>query len=222
MISIFSDFLQQISHQRLLIRQFDAMNPADVMEAVHHSVTASVIGLAFTKKRDYMIDSSVSDWKTLPMKHGLRTARFQVRMFSDLEKTFSRVKPCISIDLKWATHPFAEGTEFLVYHGYIISSSQRVVVKKYKFQGEEYNNISCYLIKKKVCTLCSVYANKFTRKIALIKLQINPMNVMVCGSQYYLVEIFLEGEMEKYNNNVGVVCSESPLSQLLQAFSHFS
>ena len=110
-----------------------------------------------------------------------------------------------------------------MYHGYDVSSGQSLVLKVYKFQEEEYSTFESYLRKVKVRILCTAYVNMFTEKIATLKLEINPMYVLQCDrDKYYLMENFLVGTMEKYNNNVGVVCSESPLSEIMQAFSHFS
>ena len=42
MIGIFNDSLRMLSDQRLMIRQFDAVQTSEVGEAVHNSVTASI------------------------------------------------------------------------------------------------------------------------------------------------------------------------------------
>ena len=44
MISVFNDSLRRVSHQQLLIRQFEAIKPNEVSDAVHKSLTASVGG----------------------------------------------------------------------------------------------------------------------------------------------------------------------------------
>ena len=38
----------------------------------------------------------------------------------------------------------------------------------------------------------------------------------------YILQKLIEGTFEKFNTNSGIVCSRSPLSDALQAFSHFT
>ena len=51
MINIFNDSLKRLSDNRLLIRQFDAVESKQIGEAVRGSVTTSVFGAEARKKR---------------------------------------------------------------------------------------------------------------------------------------------------------------------------
>ena len=115
MISVFNDFLQfMISNQCLLIREFDAMHPSEVLAAVHRSVTASIVGSAFTKKTSYKIDPVVPDWKSpfLVVMEGIKTPPVHHKSLRDLQRgQIPEPRNFIPIMFKCVPNPFAEGTE---------------------------------------------------------------------------------------------------------------
>jgi hypothetical protein len=232
MISIFNDCLQRVSNQRLLIRQFDAMQPTEVRASVHRSVSASIYGSQAAKKarlRKYKIDSTIPEWQSTSLieNYGQKTPAVGMKSLYDLQAGLLPEQPTIPIAFKCAPNPFAEGSECLVYHGYDLTNKRAMVLKKYKREGAEFNSLDCYMREIEVRTICTTYASHFnnlkTKPPGSARLEVVPVDVVSCpGQDYYLMETFLGGEVEKYSNNAGVVCSKSPHSELLQAFSHFT
>ena len=53
---------------------------------------------------------------------------------------------------------------------------------------------------------------------------VHPVKIVQCqgSQQIYMLEAFLEGNIEKYNNNVGIACTKAAESDMMQAFSHYS
>ena len=68
-----------------------------------------------------------------------------------------------------------------------------------------------------VYTICTMYASHFNsdknKPSRSVRLQWMWCPVLD------LLEVFLGGKVEKYSNNAGLVCSKSPHSELLQAFT---
>lgn len=232
MISVFNDCLQRISNQRLLIRQFDAMQPSEVRASVHRSVSASIYGSEAAKKarmRAYKLDSTIPDWNSTSLfeNYGKKTPAVGIKSLHDLQKDLSLEPPSIPITFKCAPNPFAEGEECLVYHAYDLTSKRAIVLKKYKREGSEFNSLKSYMREVEVRTVCSTYAKEFNadknKPPGSARVDVTPVDVVQCtGEDYFLLESFLSGKLEKYSNNAGLVCSKSPLSELMQAFSHYS
>ena len=99
MISVFNTYLQEISKQKQLICQFDAMNPSKITEEVHCLVTASIIGFSIIKRSNYQIDPSIPDWNGLVVKKGLRT-KYINPVSDDVEYAISHIGGC-SIDVSF-------------------------------------------------------------------------------------------------------------------------
>ena len=102
-----------------------------------------------------------------------------------------------------------------------------IVLKKYKRVGTEFNSLDCYMCEIELRTICSTYVSHFniekTKPPGSARLEVTLVDVVCCpGQDHYLLETFLGGKVEKYSNNAGLVCSKSPHSELLQAFSHFT
>ena len=232
MISIFNDCLQRVSNQRLLIRQFDAMQPTEVRASVHRSVSASIYGSQAAKNarlRKYKIDSTIPEWHSTSLieNYGQKTPAVGIKSLYDLQAGLLPEQPTIPVTFKCAPNPFAEGSECLVYHGYDLTNKRAMVLKKYKRDGAEFNSLDCYMREIEVRTIYTTYASHFnnlkTKPPGSARLEVIPVDVVSCpGQDYYIMETFLGGEVEKYSNNAGVVCSKSPHSELLQAFSHFT
>ena len=232
MIGIFNECLQRISNQRLLIRQFDAMQPSEVRAAVHRSVSASISGSAaarVARVRQYKMEPIIPDWKSTALieTYGRKTPAVGMKSLQDLQKGVNIEQPSIPITFKCAPNPFADGTECLVYHAYDFTSEKAVVLKRYKQEGAEFNSLECYMREVELRTICTSYAIEFnsqkTKPPGSARVDVTPVDVVTCGgSDHYLLETFLGGKMEKYSNNRGVVSSELPYSELLQAFSHYS
>ena len=232
MIEVFNECLQRISNQRLLIRQFDAMQPSEVGMSVHRAVTASVYGSESAKKarlRSYKLDPAIPDWNSSSIfeQYGKKTPAPGIKSMQDLQQELNFEPPSVPITLKCAPNPFAEGEECLVYHAFDLTSKRAVVLKKYKREGSDYNSLECYMRELEIRTICSTYAREFNADKAKppgsTRLDFHPVDIVECpGPEHYLLESFLSGKLEKYSNNTGVVRSKSGLSELTQAFSHYS
>lgn len=232
MISIFNECLQRISNQRLLIRQFDAMQPTEVRASIHRSVTASIYGSEAAKKarmRAYKLDPLIPDWNSTSLfeTYAKKTPAIGLKSLPDLQNGLDIEPPSIPITFKCAPNPFAEGEECLVYHAYDVTTKKAIVLKKYKREGLEYNSIESYMREVEVRTICSTYALEFNadkrKPVGSVRIEVTPVDAVQCnGGDLYLLETFLGGKMEKYSNNAGLVCSKSPLSEIMQAFSHYS
>ena len=232
MIEIFNNCLQMISNQRFLIRQFDATKPLELGASVHRSVSASIFGSEAAKKarvRAFKLDPAIPDWN-LPAiieKYGKKTTPLGIRSMNDLQQELTFDRPSLPITLKIAPNPFADGEEFLVYHSFDLSAKKAVVLKKYKQEASEFNNLECYMKELEIRSICSTYAREFNadqqKPPGTARIDVHPANVIEFpGPDCYLMETFLGGKMEKFSNNCGVVCSKSGLSELVQAFSHYS
>ena len=232
MIEIFNNCLQLISNQRFLIRQFDATKPLELGASVHRSVSSSIFGSEAAKKarlRSFKLDPAIPDWNSPAIieKYGKKTTPLGIRSMRDLQHELAFDHPSLPITLKVAPHPFADGEEFLVYHSYDLSSKKAVVLKKYKQEAPEFNKLECYMKELEIRSICSTYAREFNadqqKQPGTARIDVHPANVVEFpGPECYLMESFLGGAMEKFSNNRGVVCSKSGLSELVQAFSHFS
>ena len=232
MISVFNECLQHISNQRFLIRQFDAMQPTEVRESIHRSVSASIYGSEAAKKarmRKYRLDPIVPDWNSTSLieTYGQKTPAVGLKSLRDLQTTLSLELPSIPITFKCAPNPFAEGTECLVYHAFDLTGRKATVLKKYKREGEDFNSLECYMREIEIRTVCATYATEFNsdkrKPPGTTQVDVTPVDVVQSpGKEHYLMENFLGGKLEKYSNNTGLVCSKSPNSELLQAFSHYS
>ena len=86
----------------------------EVLAAVHRSVTASIVGSAFTKNTSYKIDPVVPDWKSpfLVVREGIKTAPVHHKSLRDIQSgQIPEPRNFIPIMFKCAPNPFAEGTE---------------------------------------------------------------------------------------------------------------
>ena len=232
MISVFNEYLQRISNQRLLIRQFDAMQPSEIRDSVRRSVTASIHGSEAAKKarvRSYKLDTAIPDWSSVTIieTYGKKTPAMGMKSLQNIQGELSLEPPSLGITFKCAPHPFAEGEECLVYHAYDMVAKKAMVLKRYKRESAEFNSLDCYMREIEIRTISSTYAREFNadkkKPPGSARIEFTPVDVVQCnGEQHYLLETFLGGKMEKYSNNAGLVSSNSLHSELMQAFSHFS
>ena len=109
MIGIFNDSLRSLSDQRLMIRQFDAVQPSEVGEAVHKSVTASIFGSESSKKRNrrYTLSSTIPDWHSTAIieQYGKKTPPPGPKSLRDLQEDLILEGPSVRVCFKCAPHP---------------------------------------------------------------------------------------------------------------------
>ena len=231
MIGIFNDSLRSLSDQRLMIRQFDAVQPSEVGEAVHKSVTASIFGSESSKKRNrkYTLNSTIPDWHSTAIieQYGKKTPPPGPKSLCDLQEDLILEGPSVRVCFKCAPHPFAEGAECLVYHAFDFTNRRQVVLKQFKAEDKEHNTLECYMKELEIRTIASAYAREFNsdkkKASGICPIEFVPLDVVECvGGVRYLLETFMGGKIEKFSNNVGVVSSKSPQSEVMQVFSHFS
>ena len=130
--------------------------------------------------------SAVPSFSSLPARHGT-VFRFEIgeltpeQMWGDQRLPMTK-RP---IQLRMATHPFAEGTERLAYHGIDQSyvdmsvtshssassssigkdspSGKRVVLKEYKFRGKGQNKLQRYLAHMEAQSVAARLAQEFCK-----------------------------------------------------------
>jgi len=147
---------------------------------------------------------------------------------SDLQKNISQLDPpIVDVCFKIAQDPFTEGTESHVYHGYDVGNRRSIVLKRFKRSAPEFNQLSCYMGKLEVQLIASVYCREFCQDQPKtlaneMTIEFSPVDVVQCDRrEIYLWEPQLNGSVEKFSTNSGVVRA-SPHNDLLQAYSHYT
>lgn len=229
MIGIFNDSLQSLSNQHLMIRQFDAIHPSEVGEAVHKSVIASIFASQSAKNDNfkYTLDTTIPKWHSTWVieQNGKKTPPNQSKSLHDLQEGLILQGPSIQLRFKCAPHPFAVGEGCLIYHAFDFTTDRSVVMKQFKAEGKEHNSFQHYMKKLEIRIIASAYAKEFNMENirGTTPIEFVPLDVIECaGGKCYLLEPFIAGEIEKFSNNIGVVSNKSPHSEIMQAFSHFS
>lgn len=179
----------------------------------------------------YTLDPNVPDWNSpgIVQQTARKTPPPAIKRLCDLQHSELMLeKPSVNFVFKMAPNPFAEGSECLVYHGSDLLNFRKVVLKRFKRSGTEHNTLECYMKELEIRTIATVYAREFsTDKLKppnTPPIDFTPLDVVQCSNGViYMLEQFLSGKIEKFNNNRGIVAGKgSPLSDLLQAFSHYS
>ena len=196
-------------------------------------MTASVYGSAALKKAavcSFKLDPAIPDWNSpsIAQQTAKKTPPPAILRLLDLqEHDLVLETPSVPFSFKIAPNPFAEGSDCLVYHGSDLVNFRKIVLKKFKRSGSEHNTLDCYMQELLVRTISTTYAREFN--IEKLKppntctIDYTPLDVVQCnGGTFFLLEAFLTGKIEKFNNNNGVVVKSSPYSDLLQAFSHYT
>ncbi|XP_065894435.1 alpha-protein kinase vwkA-like isoform X1 [Dysidea avara] len=231
MISVFNKSLQQLSSHRLLIRQIEAIDPKVMGDAVNRSVMGSIYGAEAARKakqKSYNLNPNIPEWGPMPELQGKKTSAPPHKSMEDLQKGLTINPPSVNISFKCAPDPFAEGEECLVYHGYDVTGKRKVVLKKYKREGQEFNSLDCYIRELKVRTIVNTYVQSFNddklKPSTAIQVSVHPVEIIQCqgSQQVYMLESFLSGNIEKYNNNAGIASCKAEESDMMQAFSHYS
>ena len=146
----------------------------------------------------------------------------------DLQDKLELEGPAVNIHFKVAPNPFAEGKESLVYHGYDYTNKRAVVFKQYKMAASDFNTLDCYMKELEIRTIAAAYTNEFNSHkqmpVGCSPIEFAPLDIVQCqgGGNCYLLEPFIPGKIVKFNNNSGVVCTNTPDTELLQAFSHYT
>ena len=226
MIQVFNDSLKELSKHSLLIRQFEAVQPDQIGEAVHKSVTASVMAVEAKKASSMAIctlDSSVTNWSVLAEKSGIKTPPPGPKSLNALQEGLKLEKPSIPLRIKIAQNPFNDGKESVVYKGYDARNNRHLVLKQFKARG---NTLDSYMKVLEIRTIASTYATEFNqdkRKPShLDAVELISVDIADISGDLYVLQPFTDGKFEKYNTNHGIVCMTSPQSDMMQAFSHFT
>lgn len=230
MIGVFNESLRRQSSNHLMIRQFEALQQDEVREGVHKAVTSSVYASKAAKKasvRSYTLDPSAPNWSSVPEQRARKTPPPGQLTLHHLQEGIKLEEPVVHTSLKCALRPFAEGEESIVFRGYDLTNRRDVVLKQSRRDASEYNSLEHYMMVLQIHTVAAAYAREFNseklKPQATNSIEFVPLDVIQCtNGTCYSMEPFVLGKFEKYNNNVGVVDSKSPLSPLLQAFSHYT
>ena len=232
MISVFNESLRRLSNQCLMIRQFDAMQPQEVGTAVHKSVTASVAGAEARKVASadsWTLDPTVPNWVSRPEMSALKVQPPGVLSLADLQKQeLSLPSPSTPFHFKHAANPFAVGEEAVVFHALDTRTSSHVVIKELHTRQGDADALQACKTTAEMQIVASAYAREFSEDRAKPRstptVEYTGCDVIQCSSgKCYLVEQLLAGTFEKFSNNFGVVRhSGTPVSDVLQAFSHYT
>lgn len=232
MITIFNELLKETSGHKLMISQFEAVNPAKVVNRVFDSVVHSINATTMTLTgrrcpiRSYSIDKSNPNWGTLKEHLATYLSMTPIPEETEDEEGTIASRPRTAT-LLVADRPFDEGALSIVFHCRDAVTGKRYVMKQSKREGKEFNSRSYYedvvLRQKKAAR----YAKKFNqekprgvRSVQFASVQV--LQVERNGkNELGLIEPLLEGKYEKFNTNNGWV-SKSPYSATLQAFSHYT
>ena len=190
----------------------------------------SVYGVTAAKSatvKAYTLDQTIPQWDSIRGIKGKKTSLPSPRSIADLQKELKIDPPSIEISFKCAPNPFSEGNKYIMYRGYDVTSKRNIVLKKYKQESDEYNNIECYMKELEIRIITSTYVQAFNdekEKPSSSVLKVHPAEIVQCQEtqQIYLLESFLEGNVKKYNNNAGMVSTRPAESDMMQAFSHYS
>ena len=231
MITIFNELLKETSGHKLMISQFEAVNPSKVVARVFDSVVRSIDATTMTLTgrgypfRPYSIDKSNPDWSSL--KEHLATYLTSIPEEPEDEESTLSSRPSTATLLKVADKPFDEGALSIVFHSQDTVTGKHYVFKQSKREGKEYNSQSYYedvVSRQKRATR---YAKKFNQEKPRGVRSVQFANVKVLQMErdgtpeLGVIEPFIEGKYEKFNTNNGWV-SKSPYSATLQAFSHYT
>ena len=232
MITVFNESLRSLSSQCLMIRQFDAKEPQEVGTAVHKSVTASVVGSEARKiasADSWTLDQAVPTWTSLPELSALKAQPPGLLSLADLQRQDVLLpNPSMAFHYKCAAAPFAVGEEAVVFHALETRTSSRIVMKELHTKKSGTDALQACKTTAEMQLVASVYAREFTKDATKPRHTPNVAyigcDVIQCSNgKCYLVEQLLEGSFEKFSNNFGVVRQPgSPLSDVLQAFSHYT
>ena len=191
----------------------------------------SVYGAEVARKatlKSYKLNPDIPEWGSISAITGNKTSTPPFKSMEDLQNGLKLDAPATNISFKCAPDPFAEGEECLVYHGYDVTSKRKIVLKKYKREGDEFNKIECYMKELKVRVITNTYVHSFNgeplKPSNAVQITVHPLEIVQCeGSQQnFMMETFLRGNIEKYNNNAGIVSCKAEESDTMQAFSHYS
>ena len=197
------------------------------------SVISSVYGDAALKTaavHEFTIDPNVPDWNapSITQQMAKKTPPPAIGRLSSLQSSELKLeKPSVDFAFKIGPNPFAQGSECLVYHASDLVNFRRIVLKRFKQVAKECNTLECYMRELEIRIISTVYAREFGMEKLMpqnaCSIDFTQMDVTQCaGGIYYMLEPFLTGTIQKFNNNSGVVAKSSPHSDLLQAFSHYT
>ena len=191
----------------------------------------SVYGAEAVRKaalKSYSLDPNIPEWRPISEIQGIKSSPPPHKIMEDLQKGFTIDPPSINITFKIASDPFAEGEKCLVYHGFDVTGDRKIVLKKYKREGQEFNSLDCYMRELKVRTIVNTYVQSFNdnklKPSTALQVTVHPVEIIQCegSQQVYMMESFLSGNIEKYNNNAGIVSYKAEESDVMQALSHYS
>ena len=221
MISEFNSILKTLSGEIAYIKQLDATNPESIEGLVIKSLVTKTLSINQKPKGMIEFDLNVPNWEVVVEEKGIITPTIHPNL------TENEIKLCFPdhvVRIKRGTLPFAVGSCRYVYHGYIIDTNTHVVLK----ENMRDTSSKRYLENHHAHLTAMVYANHFNRDkpVTTESLQFVPPSVLEIKEnskwRHFSVEPFIDGSYEKFNNNAGYVAKSSKISDVVQAFSHYT
>jgi hypothetical protein len=171
MIEKYSTEIMQYSQKQLRINQFDAKEPINIVGSFHTAVDHSIlntIALGDSKKwtiRDYSISTDFPNWKSTS-EESVKVTRFELPTLTQIkEGKFEDVD--ITIKVKVAPQPFAEGGVRLAYYCYNVTHDRLMVAKQSKRIGGRFNSKEQFFDNMKAQSVAAKMALDFNKQAKL-------------------------------------------------------
>lgn len=237
MVKAFNASLQAQSSKMNSIKQFDASDPASLLEGVFRSVTCSItttldalVSGGARRPRDYTIDERVPDWDTLKPQRAMITPPPPVGQAA------KREIPHQPLNVKIAAQPFAEGSQKVVYHAYDEDNKEHIVLKRSKWTDTRSNSNKRHIETAQVHAIAANFAAAFNQKrpSCACEIQFVQVGVMIIpdGSKSPICtyEPYMDlssSDYTKFNSNFAYIHStredDDPIyNDTCQAFSHYT
>jgi len=251
MIQKFNESFQEMqgsiedSKCNMQIFQFDAQNPSAVLEAINKTVSQSLAIMERRSSQHHHMQKpipvrleSATNLSNLVTTVATSVYKVSPNAYRDVVGNLSAIKNNNILEkvnpmiMELAEDPFSSGAQNLAYRAYDQNTQKKMVFKRSKFGEISYEDRKSSCVetreKLKVYIIAESYARVFNTekpqnapKICFAEVGICEVKDGVSGIVTYTFEDFIEGDYEKFNNNVGWTL-RSPRSAVLDSFSHYT
>ena len=230
MITEFNKTLHDLGGGQMYIQQHDATDPSLIEKIVFETLMDSISKtLAHKSLCCPPKINSMPNMDSFVEERGLITPPFNP---SVTENEIRLVFPSLIANVKRCTKSFAEGKCRRAYHGTIVDTNERVVLKENKEDIE----LKRYLENYHAHLTSIVYAEMFNKEkpsgVKIIEFVLPSLFLFKIDLVWkcFFVEPYIEGDFTKFNNNGGSSIKPpdpsdiklSSTNDALQAFSHYS
>ena len=187
---------------------------------------ASVYGKAALKATaavDFTLDPNVPDWNDPSIVEQDAKITPPPKLH---DSSTDREKPTVDFTFKIAPNPFAEGSNFYVYYASDLVNFRKIVLKRFK-QAEKFTKLECYLKELEARAISAIYAHEFNsdrlRPQNTCSIDFTQLDVVRSdGRACYLLERYLTGKIENFDDCDSEAEKTFSHCNILQAFSHYT